>query len=80
MRKREIFKIEGDKIKRLRKHCPKCGEGIYLAEHKDRFSCGSCGYTEFRSGGNKIPDKKPEVIQEPAKEGEKLGGKTRSKT
>ena len=48
MMKREIFKIEGDKITRLRRNCPKCGEGIFLAEHKDRLSCGKCGYTEYK--------------------------------
>ena len=57
MRKREIFKIEGDKLTRLRKACPKCGAGVFLAEHKDRLSCGGCGYTEFKGGGNKIPPK-----------------------
>ncbi|MCD6403782.1 MAG: 30S ribosomal protein S27ae, partial [Nanoarchaeota archaeon] len=25
-----------------------CGPGVFLAEHKDRFSCGKCGYTEFK--------------------------------
>ena len=28
-------------------YCPKCGPGIFLASHKDRKSCGKCGYTEF---------------------------------
>jgi small subunit ribosomal protein S27Ae len=28
------------------KFCPKCGAGIRLAEHKDRRSCGKCGYFE----------------------------------
>ena len=27
--------------------CPKCGAGVFLAKHKDRVSCGRCGYTEF---------------------------------
>jgi small subunit ribosomal protein S27Ae len=31
-----------------RRHCPRCGPGILLAEHKDRVSCGRCGYTEFK--------------------------------
>ena len=53
MKKREFFKIEGDKINRIRKHCPKCGPGVFLAEHKNRFSCGKCGYTEFKSTRNK---------------------------
>ncbi len=28
------------------KSCPKCGSGIRLADHKDRRSCGKCGYFE----------------------------------
>jgi small subunit ribosomal protein S27Ae len=49
MKKREIFTIEGDKISRKRRSCPKCGDGVFLAEHKDRISCGRCGYTEFKT-------------------------------
>jgi small subunit ribosomal protein S27Ae len=49
MEKREIFKVEGDKIVRQRKNCPKCGDGVFLADHKDRASCGKCGYTEFKT-------------------------------
>ena len=30
------------------KSCPKCGSGVRLAEHKDRHSCGKCGYMEKR--------------------------------
>ncbi len=29
------------------KHCPKCGDGTFLAVHKDRLYCGFCHYTEF---------------------------------
>ncbi len=53
MKKREFFKVEGDKINRTRRHCPKCGPGVFIAEHKNRFSCGKCGYTEFKSGSKK---------------------------
>ncbi|HLC37997.1 MAG TPA: hypothetical protein VJI71_00935 [Candidatus Norongarragalinales archaeon] len=28
------------------KYCPKCGPGVRLADHKDRVSCGKCGYME----------------------------------
>lgn len=28
------------------KNCPKCGRGVRLAEHKNRRSCGKCGYFE----------------------------------
>jgi ubiquitin-small subunit ribosomal protein S27Ae len=41
------YEISGDSIKRKLKSCPKCGEGVHLAHHKDRHSCGKCGYTEF---------------------------------
>jgi len=51
MKGREIFKLDGDKITRLRRHCPKCGDGYFLADHKDRLSCGKCGYTEFKKSG-----------------------------
>ncbi|MHA1713418.1 MAG: 30S ribosomal protein S27ae [Candidatus Ranarchaeia archaeon] len=44
----KLYKIEKDKIQRLKKACPRCGAGTYLAEHHDRFSCGRCGYTEFK--------------------------------
>ena len=43
-----LYDTSGDKIKRNRRNCPKCGEGVFLAEHKDRYSCGKCAYTEFR--------------------------------
>ena len=48
MDKKEIYEIEDGEIKRKRRHCPKCGEGVYLGEHKNRISCGKCGYTEFK--------------------------------
>jgi len=42
------FKVEGDKITTSKKYCPRCGPGIMMADHKDRLTCGKCGYTEFR--------------------------------
>ena len=53
MKKNQFFKVEGDKINRIRRHCPKCGPAVFIAEHKDRFSCGKCGYTEFKSSVKK---------------------------
>lgn len=35
-----------DKTKRKNKFCPKCGAGVFLAQHKDRAVCGKCGYME----------------------------------
>ena len=50
MKKIEIFKVQDNKINRVNRHCPKCGPGVFLGEHKNRFSCGKCGYTEFKTG------------------------------
>lgn len=47
--KRQLYKVEGGKLSRTRKSCPKCGPGVFLAEHKDRTACGRCGYTEFKA-------------------------------
>ena len=33
--------------KTTRKNCPRCGPGVFLADHKDRLYCGNCHYTEF---------------------------------
>ncbi len=43
----KVYKVEGDKITERNKTCPKCGQGVYMAKHKDRWHCGKCGYTEF---------------------------------
>ena len=59
MKKREVFKVEGDKIVRQRRSCPKCGDGVFLADHKDRLSCGKCGYTEFKA--KKPEEEKPKA-------------------
>ncbi len=43
----KLYKVVGEKAERLRKSCPKCGHGTFMAQHKDRNSCGKCHYTEF---------------------------------
>ena len=48
VKQHKLYKIEGEKIASIRKTCPKCGAGVFLAEHKDRVSCGKCGYSEFK--------------------------------
>ena len=45
----ENYKVEGDKLNRLKKQCPKCGSSVCMADHKDRNTCGMCHYTEFKS-------------------------------
>ncbi|MAG16244.1 30S ribosomal protein S27ae [Candidatus Woesearchaeota archaeon] len=36
-----------DKLTRKNVFCPKCGAGYFMAKHKERTSCGKCGYTEM---------------------------------
>ncbi|MBU0756820.1 MAG: 30S ribosomal protein S27ae [Nanoarchaeota archaeon] len=28
--------------------CPKCGPGFFMANHKNRWTCGKCNYVEFK--------------------------------
>ena len=50
-----------DGLKRKNKFCPKCGAGIFLAQHKDRLVCGKCSYMEKIDDKKEAPvEKKPE--------------------
>lgn len=42
------YQIAGGKLVRKNKSCPKCGPGVFLANHKDRVTCGKCGYVEMK--------------------------------
>jgi small subunit ribosomal protein S27Ae len=45
----ELYSVdEQGKISTMRRHCPRCNPGVFMGEHKDRFACGKCGYTEFK--------------------------------
>ena len=43
----KYYKIEGDKVRRLKRECPHedCGAGIFMAAHHDRQYCGKCQLT-----------------------------------
>jgi small subunit ribosomal protein S27Ae len=43
----QIYHIEAGKIKREKRECPRCGRGVFMAQHSDRNTCGKCGFTEF---------------------------------
>jgi small subunit ribosomal protein S27Ae len=43
-----LYTVEGQKVTRSRRTCPKCGPGVFLAQHKNRESCGRCGHTDFK--------------------------------
>lgn len=49
-KKSAYYKVSGSTLTRAKKNCPKCGAGVFLAEHKDRVSCGRCGFTEWKGG------------------------------
>ncbi|WP_231433965.1 30S ribosomal protein S27ae [Candidatus Nanopusillus massiliensis] len=42
----KLYKVEDNKVRRLKKICPRCGR--FMAEHEDRYHCGYCGYREFK--------------------------------
>ena len=42
------YEVDGDKIVRKNQICPRCGEGVFMADHGDRVACGKCGYTEMK--------------------------------
>ena len=55
----KYYKIEGDKLERTHRTCPKCGTGFFLADHYDRMVCGKCAYTVFKRKGKKAPKRGP---------------------
>ena len=49
---KKLYKLY-DNGKLKNKTCPKCGPGFFLAAHKDRTTCGKCGYMEKTSSEKK---------------------------
>jgi len=42
----KFYKVDDSgKVQRLRKACPNCGPGIFMATHFNRVYCGQCGAT-----------------------------------
>ena len=47
----KFYKVDGnDKVTRLRKECMSCGAGVFMAQHKNRFTCGKCSVTALVDG------------------------------
>ncbi|VVB75271.1 30S ribosomal protein S27ae [uncultured archaeon] len=46
--KSKNYDVSSGVLKRKAKFCPKCGPGVFMAEHKDRAACGRCGYMESK--------------------------------
>lgn len=47
----ELYEVENGEVNRLKKSCPRCGAGIFMADHGDRLACGKCGYTVIKNSG-----------------------------
>jgi small subunit ribosomal protein S27Ae len=43
-----LYKIEGEKVTRLRPTCERCGTGYFMGDHNDRYTCGHCGFTRYK--------------------------------
>jgi len=56
------YKVEGDKVIREDKFCPRCGPGIFLMKAQGRTYCGKCHYAEFEGKKQEAP--KAEVKEE----------------
>ncbi len=54
-----LYQTKGETLERTHQSCPKCGPGIFLAEHGNRRSCGKCGYSEAKAAGSSAPKAKP---------------------
>ena len=46
--KARMYEVKDGKVSRKGQSCPRCGDGVFMAAHKDRVSCGKCGYTEYK--------------------------------
>jgi len=65
--KYQLYQVEGDKLVRTKKACPRCGQGVFLGKHADREVCGRCGYTETANA----PSKEGQSTQAESKSEEK---------
>ena len=57
------YKVEGNKIVKRAVTCPNCVPGIFLADLKDRLSCGSCAYTFMKIKEAPKPEEKKETLK-----------------
>lgn len=44
----KLYKIEAEKLIRLRPTCERCGPGYFMADHGNRYTCGHCGFTRYK--------------------------------
>ena len=44
----KLYEKSGEGLIKKNKECPKCGAGVFMGNHKNRWTCGKCAYTEFK--------------------------------
>jgi len=44
-----LYKVQDDKVTRLRPVCERCGPGYFMGDHGNRYTCGHCGFTRYKS-------------------------------
>ena len=78
----KLYKVDGEKVVRLRRMCEVCPPGTFLADHEDRLYCGRCrsaytkeGAKEKKAGPKKKQPKSAQPKVEEAKEAPKKGKK-----
>lgn len=42
------YKLGDQSLARLRPFCERCGQGFFMADHGDRFTCGHCGFSRYK--------------------------------
>jgi small subunit ribosomal protein S27Ae len=42
------YKLGDENLARLRPFCERCGQGYFMADHGDRYTCGHCGFSRYK--------------------------------
>jgi len=45
------YEIRDGKLVRKLPFCERCGPGVFMADHGDRWQCGKCGLTKYKTEG-----------------------------
>ena len=76
------YKVDGEKLVRVKKMCDVCPPGTFLADHEDRLYCGRCRTAYTKEGAKdkkQAPKKKQQKAEKPkveeTKEAPKKGKK-----
>ena len=43
-----LYRVDNEKVVRLRPICERCGLGYFMADHGNRYTCGHCGFTKYK--------------------------------